>query len=187
MNWTECQEFCQRLSEKMGMTVKLPTEAQWEYACRAGTTTALYNGKIRILGLNKAPTLSRIAWYGGNSSQNFNFPSHWDSSKWEETQYPGGPCGAHAVGKKKANAWGLYDMIGNVSEWCEDRWFQKYPPGSVTDPTGPDHGTVRVHRGGGWDSNAGTCRSAHRACAVESCRFCCVGFRLIAIEPQKSE
>jgi len=118
VSWTECEEFCRKLSSKLGMTVSLPTEAQWEYACRAGSETALPNGPIEILGLWNAPALDPIAWYGGNSAQDFTGTSWVNSSTFPEMQYPGGPYGVHPVRKKEANAWGLRDMIGNVWEWC---------------------------------------------------------------------
>ena len=180
VNWGECKEFCRRLSNKIGMEITLPTEAQWEYACRAGSKTALYTGDIRILGARNAPALNDIAWYGGNSSQDFELPSAWNSSYWSETQYPGGLCGTHQVGKKKPNMWGLYDMIGNVWEWCED-WYGDYPSGSVTDPTGPNSGSNRVCRGGGWCDESKYCRSAYRGKVSAGLRNPDLGFRLVGL------
>ena len=159
VSWNDAVEFCKWLSRKTGQNITLPTEAQWEYACRAGSTTALPNGPIVIKGLFNAPALDTIAWYGGNSSQGFVGHSGADSSKWSETQYPGGPCGTHPVGKKNPNNWGLYDMIGNVLEWCAD-WYGDYPSGSVTDPTGPSNGSPRVGRGGGWGRVAITLKAS---------------------------
>ena len=121
VSWEDCQEFIQKVNAKLlDGQVRLPTEAEWEYACRAGTTTP-YGG---------TGNLDEMGWYGGNS---------------------GGET--HPVGQKKPNAWGLYDMHGNVWEWCAD-WFGDYPSGSVTDPTGPSSGETRVRRGGSWSRSA---------------------------------
>ena len=115
---------------------RLPTESEWEYACRAGSATAFYNGPITDTGCND-PNLDQIGWYCGNASSK-----------------------THEVAEKLPNAWGLYDMSGNVWEWCWD-WYGAYP-GPVTDPAGPDSGARRVLRGGGWGSYAQRCRSALR-------------------------
>ena len=133
VSWTDCQEFCKKCAQ-LGFPVQLPTEAQWEYACRAGTTGAY------------AGNLDEMAWYGYYSNPK-------GTSK-EATTHP--------VGTKKPNAWGLYDMHGNVWEWCQDWYAKEYPSGSVTDPTGPSSGSYRVVRGGGWHSDARRCRSANR-------------------------
>ena len=120
--WNDCQEFC----KKTGLS--LPTEAEWEYACRAGTTGD-YGG---------TGTLDDMGWYGGNSGVK-----------------------THPVGQKQPNAWGLFDMHGNVWEWCAD-WYGDYPNGPVTDPTGAGSGDYRVIRGGSYMDNASNCRSANR-------------------------
>jgi formylglycine-generating enzyme required for sulfatase activity len=117
---------------------RLPTEAEWEYAYRAGTTTAFYNGDITDTGFDD-PNLDAIGWYYGNST----------------------PWGPHPVASKQPNAWGLYDMAGNVAEWTWDR-DGTYPAGAVTDPAGPPWGTLRVIRGGSWDQKAGKARAASR-------------------------
>ena len=123
-------------------SLRLPTEAEWEYACRAGTTGARY-GK-----------LGEVAWYEDNSDG--------------ET---------HRVGTKAPNAWGLYDMLGNVWEWCQD-WHGSYPSGPVTDPTGPSTGSYRVYRGGSWDFAAGGVRAAYRGGDSPGYRNVDLGFRV---------
>ena len=137
VSWNDCQEFCRKTG------LQLPTEAQWEYACRAGSTGAY------------AGNLDDMAWYENNSGSR-----------------------THSVGTKKPNAWGLYDMHGNVYEWCQD-WFGKYPSGSVTDPTGPSSGSDRVGRGGSWDDDAGGCRSAYRSYGEPGYRYYYLGFRVL--------
>ena len=154
VTWYNAMEFCANLtaSEKAagrlpeGYEYTLPTEAQWEYACRAGTTTAFNNGtniptedqQRREPCLNLDP----IAWYGWN----YNDDSY---------------SGTHPVGQKQPNAWGLYDMHGNVWEWCLDWVGDNYPTSAVTDPMGPSTGTTRVIRGGCWIDYAIYCRSAY--------------------------
>jgi formylglycine-generating enzyme required for sulfatase activity len=136
MNSETAIEFCRRLSElpeekAAGHTYRLPTEAEWEYACRAGTTTKYSFG-------DSDSELGDYAWCGINRGR-----------------------ATHPVGGKKPNAWGLYDMHGNVGEWCQD-WVKSYPSGSVTDPTGPSSGKYRVVRGGSWVAVSKICRSAFR-------------------------
>jgi len=116
---------------------RLPTEAEWELAYRAGTTTAIYNGDLSTTGCSVDATLDEIGWYCGNADAT-----------------------THPVGQKVANPLGLTDMSGNVYDWVWD-WYGTYP-GTVTDPTGPASGTLRVLRGGSWESNAEWCRAAFR-------------------------
>ncbi|MDO4585390.1 MAG: formylglycine-generating enzyme family protein [Planctomycetia bacterium] len=156
VSWEDCQDFCQKLRSQ-GLNVQLPTEAQWEYACRAGTTTSLNNGKnITTSKVDICDNLDEVGWYlyGGMDSR------------------------SHPVGQKKPNAWGLYDMHGNVLEWCQD-WSGDYPSGSVTDPTGPTSGTYRVSRGGCWLNSVRFCRSAPRCNFRPSARNNYLGLRLI--------
>ncbi len=160
VSWEDAVKFCQRLSElpeekKEGRTYRLPTEAEWEYACRAGTSTAYSFG-------DTATSLGDYAWFVGNSKRN-NM----------RARYP--------VGTKKPNAWGLYDMHGNVWEWCSD-WYGPYPEGFVNDPQGPSKGSVHVRRGGSWDCLAPDCRSAFRFGLDQYYRDNDFGFR-IALSP----
>ncbi|WP_395744771.1 SUMF1/EgtB/PvdO family nonheme iron enzyme [Prosthecobacter sp.] len=168
VSWDEAVEYCRKLTDKersagkipAGWRYSLPTEAQWEYACRADTETTLYSGGMTIKGKTNAPALDAIAWYGGNSSEGYSGRG-WDTKVWPEKQYPGGVAGPRRVGQKKANAWGLHDMIGNLYEWCAD-WYAADIFSSVADPKGPSSGIVRVIRGGSWDCLAAYCRAAHR-------------------------
>jgi formylglycine-generating enzyme required for sulfatase activity len=151
--WNNAQEFIRKLNQKEGTNkYRLPTEAEWECACRAGSETRFCFG-------NSDSQLGRYAWYGGHSG--------------------GKP---HAVGGKRPNAWGLYDMHGNVSEWCQD-WKGEYPSGHVTDPTGPSDvswwSRFQVMRGGSWYNDARYCRSAFRKYGLPGCRDCYLGFRLL--------
>jgi len=148
VSWDDAAEFCRRLSERTGKTVRLPTEAEWEYACRAGSTTRYCFG-------DADEGLGEYAWHSANSGTT-----------------------THPVGHKKSNAWGLYDMHGNVWEWCAD-WYGDYPKGAVTDPQGPASGAFRVLRGGSWDGSLDGCRSASRFDTAPGYRFYFYGFRVV--------
>jgi len=154
VSWTDAVEFCRKLSDlpaekSAGHVYRLPTEAEWECACRAGTKTKYSFG-------DSEAELGEFGWYGKNSS------------------------GATVVGGKKPNSWGLYDMHGNVNEWCQD-WYGSYPSGAVTDPTGPSSGSRRVTRGGSWLDSADSCRSARSGfdAASPDDQYINLGFRVV--------
>jgi formylglycine-generating enzyme required for sulfatase activity len=153
-------EFCQKLSERMERKVRLPTEAEWEYACRAGTATPLNTGE----------TLSQDeANFDGDSAN-----GNGQKGEWRQKPTP--------VGTFKPNAFGLYDMHGNVWEWCAD-WYGDYASGAVTDPQGPASGEHRVLRGGSWDyygsEGPGNCRAAIRTGCCLDDRTNYYGFRVV--------
>ena len=178
VSWNDAQYFIRKLNHNSSDTYRLPTEAEWEYAARAGTTTALYNGPIEILGHHDAPALDPIAWYAGNSCISYN--GGYDCSKWPQTQYSCSNCGTQPVAQKQANKWELYDMSGNILEWCQD-FYGDYPTTSVTDPLGPKTGENMVLRGDSWYSNGTYCRSAERFNWAPDKRFHFIGFRLLKI------
>jgi formylglycine-generating enzyme required for sulfatase activity len=181
VSWEEVQEFLRRIEERVP-GLALPTEAQWEYACRAGTQTATYAGDLEILGDSNAPLLDAIAWYSGNSGVGFELDNGWDSSNWPEKQYLHERAGTHPVGLKEPNAWGLYDMLGNVWEWCADG-IRPYGSESVTDPIGPTKaGAERVLRGGAWILDARVVRSASRIAYDPGYRFVNFGFRCARVQ-----
>ena len=138
VSWKDCQKFLSKLNRITGKTFRLPTEAEWEYAARGGNKSRGY----QYSGSNN---LSDVAWYSGNS----------DSGN-SEYEYE-----THAVGTKQPNELGIYDMSGNVREWCQD-WYGKYNSSSQVNPTGANSGSYRVGRGGSWSCTAGNCRSSYR-------------------------
>ncbi len=155
VSWNEAQEFINKLNQRGEGTYMLPTEAQWEYAARAGSSLAFANGKITEASSGYDPNLDAMGWYSYNSVSK-----------------------AHQVAQKTPNALGLYDMHGNVFEWCQD-WYASYNLGSVTHPEGPPSGSYRVKRGGGWYYDASICRSAYRLGTGPYFRSSHIGFRLV--------
>jgi formylglycine-generating enzyme required for sulfatase activity len=152
VSWDDTVEFCKKLSDlpeekKAGRLYRLPTEAEWEYACRAGSKTAYAFDDEEGL-------LPEYGWFKRNSSDR-----------------------THTVGLLEPNAWGLYDMHGNVWECCSDR-YGDYPKGAVSDPSGPKVGSDRVYRGGGWPDGAALCRSASRFGLTPVDRVSSLGFRV---------
>jgi len=180
VSWHDAQDFLARINGRIpGLDLTLPSEAQWEHACRAGTETALYTGDLAILGENNAPALDPIAWYGGNSGVEFDLSNGYDSSDWKEKQYPHTKTGTRPVKLKQANPWGLYDMLGNVWEWTQDHWHANYE-GAPTDGSAwedAEAGAYRVLRGGSWYSSARDVRSAVRHAIPPDLRDDFTGFR----------
>jgi formylglycine-generating enzyme required for sulfatase activity len=152
LSWEDAVEYCRRLSELEGRTYRLPTEAEWEYACRGVTKTRYSFG-------DDAGDLSKYGWFEDNASDK-------------------GESYAHEVKQKLANPYGLYDIHGNVWEWCSD-WYGDYSVGALTDPLGAAGGSYRVSRGGCWDFQASSCRAALRGGSEPSYRDSYLGFRLL--------
>jgi formylglycine-generating enzyme required for sulfatase activity len=171
VSWHDAQEFCRRLSVREGAEYRLPTEAEWEYACRAGSTTDYCFGDYYPSGLRygdhpidySPSALDEYAWYRYNSGR--GGPRQcWDTKARMWHVYVRGQR-THDVGQKKPNAWGLCDMHGNVREWCHD-WCGPYTAEAQTDPKGPAERIDllgRVARGGSWSSSALDCHSACRS------------------------
>ncbi len=155
VSWNDAAAFCEWLSRRTGKTFRLPTEAEWEYAARAGTTTAAYAGELTIRDSCDVPELEEIAWYCGNSAAQ-----------------------THPVGEKRPNAWGLYDMLGNAMEWVAD-WSGAYEDGPATDPRGPDSGHFRLRRGGSAFFSARGCRAADRGKLDAGEHYGFLGFRVV--------
>jgi formylglycine-generating enzyme required for sulfatase activity len=149
ISWNQVQRFIQQLRKREpGVIYRLPTEAEWEYAARAGSSGAYCFGDSEV-------QLRRYAWYRVNAQGS-----------------------THPVGQLQANAWGLYDVHGNVWEWVQD-WYGPYAAEDAVDPTGPAAGSDRVLRGGSWDDEASNCRSASRSDVVQGHRNVYLGFRLL--------
>ena len=152
VSWDECQGFLQRLNALRGTTrFRLPTEAEWEYACRAGTTTTTYFGA----GEASAQQLLAHAWFRNNAAGEL-----------------------HPVGQKHANPWGLHDMYGNVWEWCQD-WYAPYSSFALTDPQGPKMGTERIFRGASLIGRPRYLRSADRGKVSPNAKRHTGGFRVV--------
>ena len=150
VSWNDCQKFISKLNSMTGQNFRLPTEAEWEFAARGGNNSNHY----QYSGSNK---LGDVAWYYGNSG-----------------------IKTHAVATKQPNELGIYDMSGNVWEWCSD-WYGNYSSSSQTNPTGPNSGSDRVIRGGGWNDDARNCRSSDRGCHTPVFSFGFLGLRLVLV------
>ena len=150
VSWYDCQEFVSRLNSLTGRTFRLPTEAEWEYAARGGN-------KSRHYKYSGSDNIGNVAWHAGNSGSS-----------------------THAVGTKTANELGIYDMSGNVYEWCSD-WYGDYSAGTQTNPQGPSSGSIRVLRGGGWYFRAGSCRVSYRNYDDPGFSFSNGGLRLVLV------
>ena len=151
VSWNDCQEFISKLNRITGKTFRLPTEAEWEYAARGGKKSKGY----QFSGSNN---ISDVAWYKDNSGSK-----------------------THAVGSKQANELGIYDMSGNVFEWCQD-WFGSYSSSSQVNPISANSGSLRVIRGGSWNFNASFCRSSYRYGHSPDLRYDDLGLRLVLSE-----
>lgn len=157
VSWDNAQEFINKLNIlEESQKYRLPTEAEWEYAARAGSSTSFANGEISVLTCDNDTKLGDIGWYCGNSK----ISRH------------------HIVAQKKPNSWGLYDMHGGVWEWCAD-WYGPYSSEAVTDPGGPLDGAERTMRGGGIADTARSCRSANRHSLRPDVEFNNIGLRIV--------
>jgi formylglycine-generating enzyme required for sulfatase activity len=156
VSWDDIQSWLQKANRVAGRVgLRLPTEAEWEYACRAGTRSALNSGQDLVSEDGYCPHLDQVGWYDENSDYK-----------------------THPVGELSANAWGLHDMHGNVWEWCQD-WYGDYSSGVSTNPTGASSGSSRVLRGGSWYVNARYCRAAYRDGLGPGGRSDVIGFRVV--------
>lgn len=168
VSWDDAQQFIAKLNQlRDGYRYRLPTEAEWEYAARAGGSGDYGNVNGR------AGALDEIGWYYENAGDR-----RLSDSSWSVDNLTNNHNRTHPVGEKKANDWGLYDMHGNVWEWVGD-WYGDYPRGKVTDPSGPSGGSDRVARGGSWDDPAAPCRAADRISRTPGYRSYYLGLRLV--------
>lgn len=173
VSWNDTQQFIAWLCKVDGRNYRLPTEAEWEYACRAGTQTLYWNGNDpeglpKIANIADPSFRSNLALIAGNFKNS--------------TKSDDGFAFSAPVGSYPPNPWGLYDMHGNVWEWCSD-WYGEYPTGTLSDWRGSTFGTERVDRGGGWWDAPSTCRSAHRSSNLPSDCLSNLGFRVVLDSP----
>ena len=167
VNWDDCQTFIRKLNSLTGKNFRLPTEAEWEYAARGGNRSRGY----KYSGSN---SINDVAWFWENSGDRV-LPGEWDYDKITKNN-----CKTHPVGTKSPNELGIYDMSGNVWEWCQDR-YGSYSSGSQTNPQGASSGSGRVLRGGSWDSSARLCRVSIRDGYAPDDRYNGIGFRLVLV------
>jgi formylglycine-generating enzyme required for sulfatase activity len=167
VSWSAAAAFCRKLSDLEGKTYRLPTEAEWEYACRAGTSTRLSFGDAPLCGArcSSCAGADEHLWWCGNSTLD-------------------GPT--QAVGQKAPNPWGFFDMHGSVLEWCQD-WYELYSADEVVDPQGPGTGEEKVLRGGSWALGINQCRSAQRFDQSLEHDWNSMGFRVAMEVPSASE
>lgn len=172
VTWDDARAFLERLNQlDPSHSYRFPTEAEWEYACRAGTS-GYYAGGI-----------GDMAWYANNSGDKIiDATSIWNSvsGKRYASQLLANKCRIHPVGQKTPNAWGLFDMLGNAAEWCND-WVGPYPAKDVSDPAGPTSGTDRVFRGGAWFDYYAICQPSFRQGSNPSLRNGGIGFRVVRV------
>ena len=185
VSWDDCRQFIDRLNHLLdGFEIRFPTEAEWERACRAGTVTATWVADLSLRGENDAPELDDIAWYAGNSGVGFELENGEDSSRWPNKQYAHTRAGTRQVGCKIPNPYGLYDMLGNVYEWCQDAAEnysgRPYTSSGCMDPVSSSQGSRRVGRGASWRANARLARAASRYAYPDIHRFDDIGFRIAA-------
>jgi formylglycine-generating enzyme required for sulfatase activity/WD40 repeat protein len=191
VTWSDAQSFCERLSTLMPSMnvegpwgnhnpIRLPTEAEWEYACRAGTATSTYAGDPEYPGRYTATLLGPISWYSGNASDGVSGPGL-DTSSWQERESSGPTAAVHPVAMKKPNAWGLHDMLGNVNEWCLESYRERLIDGEV-DPSHSTREGVKSVRGGAFTYAPQVIRAARRLSSPPTWRSSQLGFRVVLLD-----
>lgn len=181
VSWDDAQRFIAAMNTRFaGLDLRLPSEAEWEYTCRAETTTATYAGPLEIVGTNNAPVLDAIAWYGGNCGRNWDLENGFDISVFPDKQYDDQKGGTRPVKGKHPNSWGLYDMLGIIWEWCADVWSESHEGANIRGhprQAGSQQDASRVIRGGSWRNAARVVRAASRYGLDAGSRSIILGFR----------